>query len=174
MEKFLKYIRHGFHFLAGFVATVVLIAFASEAYATAYSSKPFTGYAMGNLTGANGSTQLIRGHFANHAAGGAYTYDPARNWTWGTQISSINPSISMIMSNGSTSTFTSLFLYDNGDPGCTKAAYWVDVYFGRSRPNTGTPCSCPGSSNNQCFVDSTNSCTNATNFGSNNRSYVGP
>jgi hypothetical protein len=148
------------------------LIFTTTAYATSYTSKKFTAYAMGSMTGANGSVQIVRGDFTNHPP--SCTGDPARNWAWGTQISSISPSVAMIMSNNGTQYYTSLYLYDNGDPSCSQPAYWVDVYFGRSIPNSQTACSCPGVSNSVCYVEQTNSCTNATNFGASYRNYVGP
>jgi len=154
-------------FVASLAAIIIAALMYSAAYASYYYGK-FTGYAMGNQYGGAG-VEIRQGHFANHY----YLMcpnDPAAYWTWGTQIST--PVIYMHNQSGQTTAWTTFLLYDVGDFGCTQGNYWVDVYFGRYKPNDAN-CYCGGVWG-YCYWGSKNSCTDAINFGYHYYTYWGP
>ncbi len=158
----------------GHILLVVIILMISGAglqttYAGTYSGW-FTGYAMGNRYGGAG-VELAQGHFANHYYLKCPN-DPAAYWTWGTRITT--PPISMQNQAGQDYTRTVFYLYDVGDFTCSQGNYWVDIYFGRYR-RSGETCECPGVVNpGYCYVASTNSCTQARNFGRSWKTYTQP
>lgn len=131
------------------------------------SNQDFTAYAMGNLYGADSSQQLSPGGVAVHRVSGT-TGTPVI--PFGTLITLTNGSISIPDSTGTAVVRTQFRVRDLGDFQNVRSPYWVDVYFGRYR-RSGDACSCPGVNNSQCVVASTNSCTNATNFGLRQYSY---
>jgi len=147
-----------------------LIANRPTAYAGSYSGW-FTGYAMGNRYGGAG-VEIRQTHFANHY----YEWcpnDPAAWWGWGTRITT-SPPIAMHDAYGRQISYSRFYLYDVGDPSCSQGNYWVDIYFGRFKPDF-DPCDCPRSpSPGYCKPGAWNSCWDAITFGRQWRSYTGP
>ncbi len=150
-------------------AWLSLFPFLGAANVFAYDGNS-TGYAFGNATGASGGT-LTLGYVANHppACG-----DPLSNVAWGTQITIQNGPIQLISSSGTAYSQYQFYIEDNGDPACAEGTNWIDVYFGQYL-FPGDVCHCPGSPDgNACEQASTNSCTNAANYGNHFVSYTSP
>jgi hypothetical protein len=171
MERFLILKGKGwrYFFLAVAIAVISAMSFGT-AYAATYSGW-WTGYAMGNRYGASGY-EVYQGDFANHPPNKCPN-DPAAFWAWGTQIT-LSAGVAMQDQNGLPVIYHYFYLYDNGDPTCSQGNYWVDVYFGRYL-FSGQSCNCPGSpSPGYCIVASTNSCTQAQNFGRSYKTYTKP
>jgi hypothetical protein len=125
----------------------------------------FTGYAMGNLTGAGGVT-LNQGHFANHSSTACGGGDPAGQWSFGTHITSVYSQGAFHNGTSGGTFYQSGFtLEDTGDPSCLLGNYWADLYFGRYKLSTDL-CNCPGSPPGTCYNGVVNQCTDAVNYGS--------
>ncbi len=157
-------------------ATVVYFALVTSqrVYAASYTAY-VTGYAFAS-TSASGFP-MVQGRFANHPPGTICngSRDWSGDWPWGTRITMIYP-ITLRNSSNSAYTRSDFYLYDNGDPTCSKGMNWVDIYFGSYKQNPTVNCTCPGVSPTSCTAgtNNVNNCTDATNFGSPLRNYTQP
>lgn len=134
--------------------------FAFEASATTYSGIS-TGYAFGNFKGA-ANQPIGQGDFANHLP--KYCPgDPAADWSFGTVISNVSPSVAMLDGDGGFRFWTLFVLRDVGDFSCPKGNYWADWYFGRWK-RSADACSCNNGAE-VCWIGVTNNCVHATNRG---------
>lgn len=151
--------------LFSLLVAIALFTAVKHVYAASVTGR-FTGYAMGNLNGAFG-TEVTYGHFANHPSW-SQCYE---GWPYNTRIDTPQ-AVTMYNPGGTSMQYTRFYLRDRGDPGCAMPAYWVDLYFGRSR-FSGQPCDCPGSpSPGVCYDGQRNNCSDAVNFGSPTWTYV--
>lgn len=173
MERILGYPRKGGLWLGMILAIIAgIVSFEGSAYAEIYQGW-WTGYAMGNITGA-ANVVLDLGHVARHRASNCPN-DPAAYWDYRTVIYLLG-GISLQNCDGTTSSYSLFTIQDWGDSDCSEGDYWIDVYFGRCK-KPADPCSCPGVNIPAGSCDSfntVNSCTNARNFGKNFMLYDGP
>lgn len=161
------------------LTTVIVCLLAAGVFLTAeastlYSNKQTTGYAMGAL--GYGPHTFTRGDVATHPLN--YCGDPAGSWARGTQLNMTSgiPIPSYSGFNPYYDIFWNFKKWDTGDIYCEMPIYWLDIYFSRYI-RTGEACSCPGVTTppGSCYSGaSTNSCTNATVYGLQYKSYYGP
>lgn len=130
-----------------------------------------TAYAMGAASGGYGSIDV--GDVAMHPKNSAACLDTDLNTAcvpflpFGTRLYMTNPSsVPIPQGNGSTANYTSFIVGDLGDLDYrySSNAWWIDIYFGRW-VNSGDACECWGVESSVCTIGSTNSCTNANNYG---------
>lgn len=165
------------------VCTVVLltcginIITTPDAYAVTRTAI-MTGYAFANPSNSASGISLVQGeHFANHPPGplgiGCGYMDPAANWAWNTQITMVSPAVVYFPTPTYRYARSSFKLADNGDPTCSKGAYWADLYFGNWK-RTNDTCWCDNFT--YCYPDWSvyNSCEDAYSWGSSTRQYDGP
>lgn len=169
MARFLAHLRRTGKLNALIIAVFLVGVLFGTVYATSYANKPFTAYAHGHQNGAFGA--INQGDFANHS----FSFcpgDPAASWPAGSQITT--PAVTMHDAGNVPYNRTTFRRRDTGDPGCTVANYWVDIYFGHFI-YPGNPCQCPGSAttNVYCVTASSNSCSDTYSF-SHSWTYTGP
>jgi hypothetical protein len=148
--------------LLGIILAVTVVGILTN-WSTAYASWHwawFTGYAMGNLYGAS-QEEVIQTHFANHSSEYCPT-DPASWWGWGKRIYLEGQPPVMHNQYGQVVSYSYYYLYDKGNVTCSMGSYWVDLYFGRWKPQF-DPCTCPDPG--VCYVGAKNTCGDAINFG---------
>ena len=142
------------------VAFVLASAMVPRVHAASFSG-PSTGYAFGAMSGQGGT--IFQGHFANH-----YNVwcpgDPSAYWPMNTLIWNIFSSVVTLDGSGNPSFRTAMNLRDVGDPGCIRANYWADWYFGRYKRSFDA-CSC-NNAQEVCYNNwQVNNCSQATSWG---------
>ncbi len=151
--------------IAGIAILIGLLFVPSKTFAGTYEGW-HTGYAFGALYGSSGWV-VQQTDFANHSPYYCPN-DPAAYWSFGTVVTEDSP-ITFHTSTGNTYNWSDLTLTDIGDISCSQGNYWVDVYFGRYKPDQ-DPCDC-NNAEEHCYSGAVNCCADAINFGRQWRSY---